>query len=80
MENQSLNMKTISNRVRSNTPPFWKKVRKFSLIIGAAGGALVATVTSGGLALPAIVTTLAGYMVAVGATGAAVASAAVEKE
>jgi len=40
---------------QSNTPKFWKRVRNWSLLIGA----ITATVITGGAAMPAVLVTVA---------------------
>ncbi len=61
-------------RVQAPTPKFFKQVRRWGLTLGAAGAALLASP----VVLPAIVTTLAGYLLAVGLVASAVSSAAVD--
>jgi len=59
---------------QSNTPRFWKRVRNWSLLIGAVAGAIA----TGGAALPATVVTIATI---VGSTSGAIAGfAATRKE
>lgn len=70
----------IARRLTSQTPPFWKRVRRVSLVIGAIGAGILGTVASGGLALPAAVTTVGTILSAIGATGVAVSSAATKDD
>jgi len=64
----------IKQRLTAPTPKFWKKVRNVMLTAGSIGGALLMLP----VALPAGVITLAGYAVAVGATGAILSQATKE--
>lgn len=54
-------MKQVVKRIKGETPPFFKRLRNIGLVLaGIAGAVLTAPIT-----LPAVVTTIAGY-VAVG--------------
>ena len=59
---------------QKNTPKFWKRVRNWSLLIGAVAG----TIATGGLALPVVVVTIATTVGAV--SGGVAAFAATRKE
>lgn len=61
------------NRLNAPTPRFFKSIRRIALMLGAAGTALLAAP----VALPATLTTVAGYLVAAGLIATAVSSAAV---
>ena len=65
---------TIKDRLASPTPAFFKKVRNIGLILGAVGGALLAAP----VALPAMVLTVAGYLVTAGLVASAVSATAVD--
>ena len=64
---------TLVERGKADTPPFFKKLRMAGLILTAVGGALVAAP----VALPAIVVTVAGYLVVAGSVVTAVSQVAV---
>lgn len=49
-------------RLRSPTPKFWKKIRRFGLFLGTAGGAMVAAPA----VLPAWIPVAGGYVVMAG--------------
>lgn len=68
-----LKLTIMKKRWLSETPSFFKKVIKVCLTIGGVGATIIAVGATGGIALPAIVVTAAGYMTAVGAVGATVA-------
>jgi hypothetical protein len=53
---------TLVERVLSPTPSFFQKLRNIGLILAAVSAAIVATP----VALPAIVTTIAGYLAVAG--------------
>lgn len=64
----------LVERVAEPTPPFWKKVRRIGLLASAIGGAIVAAVSTGGLALPAVIVTTAKVVATVGGTVVAASS------
>jgi hypothetical protein len=61
-------------RVVAPCPPFFKKLRYYALIVGG----VAATVLTGGLALPAVVTTIAGYLAAASAVAVTVSQCTVD--
>lgn len=61
-------MRTIIQRARAATPPFFQKLRNIGLAIAGVATALLTAPVS----LPAVVTTIAGYIVTAGAVTAAV--------
>lgn len=63
----------IIHRVKAPTPKFFKTVRRIAITLGAVGTALL----TAPVALPAAITTVAGYLVAAGLVATAVSSAAV---
>ncbi|MGK9126668.1 hypothetical protein M1D52_21830 [Olivibacter sp. SA151] len=63
-------MNEITERIKSPTPKFFKKIRTIGLTLGAIGGALLAAP----IALPATVTTIAGYLATAGIVASAVSS------
>lgn len=66
----------LKDRITSETPDFFKRIRTAGLILAAAGGAILAAP----VALPAALITAAGYFVAAGAVASAVSSAVVKGE
>lgn len=64
----------LVERISEPTPPFWKKVRRIGLIASAIGGALIAAVTTGGVALPSAVVAVAKVVATVGGTAVAASS------
>jgi ABC-type xylose transport system permease subunit len=67
---------TLKNRIKSPTPSFFKKIRNAGLILGAIGGAILAAP----VALPAVVTTIAGYLATAGIVASAVSTTAVDSK
>ena len=67
---------TLVDRVRSSTPPFFRKVRTFGLVIGLVGAALLAAP----IGLPALVVNIGGYLALAGGIITSVAQTAVEDE
>ena len=65
---------SVSERMKAPTPKFFRVIRTVSIVIGAVGGAIVAAP----VALPAIVTTIAGYLVTVGTVAAVISQATVD--
>ena len=59
---------SIVERLLSPTPTFFQKLRNIGLVLAAVSAAIVATP----VALPAIVTTIAGYLAVVGTVLSAV--------
>ncbi|SEM07731.1 hypothetical protein SAMN05216436_101339 [bacterium A37T11] len=68
--------KEIVRRVSAPTPQFFKSIRKIGIALGAVGGALL----TAPIALPALITSIAGYLVAAGLVASAVSTAAVDQE
>ena len=64
---------SIQERMQSPTPPFFTKLRNWSLILAAVSGALLTTP----VALPAILVKVAGYMAVAGTVAGAVSQAVV---
>jgi hypothetical protein len=64
---------SIVERLLSPTPTFFQKLRNIGLVLAAVSAALVATP----VALPAIVTTIAGYLAVAGTVLSAVSQIAV---
>jgi len=67
---------TIFQRLTAATPSFFKKLRTISLLLAAAGGALLAAP----IALPDIIVQVAGYLAVAGSVATAVSQAAVKNE
>ena len=67
---------TIVDRVLATTPLFFRKVRRFGLILGLVGAALLAAPVG----LPALVVTIGGYMALAGGIITSVAQTAVADE
>jgi len=69
------NMKTeITDRIKSPTPKFFKKIRTIGLTLGAVGGALLAAP----IALPATIISIAGYLATAGIVASAISTTAKE--
>lgn len=65
-------MNEITERIKSPTPTFFKKIRTIGLTLGAIGGALLTAPVS----LPATVVTIAGYLATAGIVASAISSVA----
>ena len=63
---------TLKARIESPTPSFFRKVRKWGLIMAGIGGALMAAP----VALPTMIISMAGYLTVAGAVTVAVSQAA----
>jgi len=68
-------MKKIINRAKAPTPKFFKVLRTVGLALAAVGG----TILAAPIALPAIVTTIGGYVAVAGGVISAVSQLTVEK-
>lgn len=55
-------MENLRERWNAKTPSFWKKVQRIGIIAGAIGAAIIAVP----VALPAVLVTSAGYLIAIG--------------
>lgn len=66
----------LTQRVKSPTPKFFKKVRN----IGLALAAISATILTEPMALPAVVVKIAGYLAVAGSVAGTVSQTAVEGE
>ncbi|CAG5086044.1 cytochrome P450 [Parvicella tangerina] len=67
-------LKSYFKRCGEETPPFFKKMRLVGLVIAAAGTSIVAAP----VVLPAIVTTIGGYLIVGGTVVSAMSQAVVE--
>ncbi len=67
-------MKKIIKRVKLESPDIFKKITNIGLTVGAVGGAILLAPVS----FPAIITTMAGYLVAIGGVASAVAKITVK--
>ena len=74
MEQKEIDKLTIGERLVSRTPRFFKTVKTIGLTLVAASGALLAAPA----ALPALLTTIAGYIAVAGTVATAVSQAVVE--
>ena len=63
---------TLKKRITSPTPGFFKKIRKWGILVAAVGGALITAPVT----LPSIIVSVAGYLVVAGAVATAVSQAA----
>jgi uncharacterized membrane protein HdeD (DUF308 family) len=61
-------MKTLIKRAKAPTPKFFKVLRNIGLVLTAVGGSVLAAP----VALPVIITSVAGYMAVVGGVLSAV--------
>jgi uncharacterized membrane protein HdeD (DUF308 family) len=68
-------MKKIINRAKAPTPKFFKVLRNIGLTLAAIGG----TVLAAPIALPVIVTSVAGYLAVAGGVISAVSQLTTEK-
>jgi uncharacterized membrane protein HdeD (DUF308 family) len=68
--------KNLLQRVASPTPKFFKVLRDIGLALAAVGGAVL----TAPIAIPAVVTTAAGYVAVAGGVLTAVSQATVEGE
>jgi ABC-type xylose transport system permease subunit len=64
----------VLERIKAPTPRFFRVIRNVGLVLGAVG----TTILTAGAALPAVVTTVAGYLVTAGAVAAAVSQTTVD--
>ena len=74
MQTSNPNDMNIVERVVAPCPPFFKKLRNIALILGG----VATTILTGGIALPAVVTTIAGYLATASAVVVAVSQCTVD--
>ena len=67
---------SLSERISSPNTTFFKRIRNIGLTIGAIGAALLAAP----IALPAVISTVAGYLATAGLVATAVSTATVEEK
>ncbi|MDX3916136.1 MULTISPECIES: hypothetical protein [Olivibacter] len=67
-------MNEITERIKSPTPKFFKKIRTIGLTLGAVGAALL----TAPITLPATVVTIAGYLATAGIVASAISTVAKE--
>jgi hypothetical protein len=68
-------MKELVERAKKPTPRFFKKLRSLGLVAAAVGGAIL----TAPVALPGILTSIAGYLVATGSVVSAVSQVTKEE-
>jgi hypothetical protein len=71
---ESLNKDSVVKRWKSSTPKFWKKIQRAGVIIGGLG----ATILAAPIAIPAALTSIAGYLVLAGSLTATLSQLTVE--
>jgi hypothetical protein len=69
-------MRTIVERLQQETPPFFRILRNAGLCMAAAGAAILAAQVE----LPAIVVTIANYLIVAGSVAGAISQATVMQE
>jgi hypothetical protein len=69
----------LKDRLTSETPNFFKKVRTIGIILAAAGAAIIGLpATLPAIVLPAVLVNVAGYLVAAGTVATAVSQTVVK--
>jgi len=66
----------LKRRINSPSPTFFNKIKKFGLILSGVGTAILASP----VVLPALITSMAGYLVTTGLVASAVAMVTVEEK
>ena len=66
-------LKSYFKRCGVDTPPFFKKLRIIGLVVAAAG----TTILTAPIALPALVSTIGGYLIVGGTVATAMSQAAI---
>ena len=75
---KTLDQMSVVERLQAPTPPFFRRLRLWAILLGAPA-AVVAALASGGLAVPAIVAGIAKGIAAVGTTAAAISTLTVQE-
>ena len=73
MTQQQIDSLSLAERAKASTPKLFKTIRVIGLALAAASGALIAAP----IALPAIVTTIAGYLAVAGTVATAISQVTV---
>ena len=73
---QKIDDLTLSERMSSSTPKFFRKIKTIGISLAAASAAIL----TAPVALPALVVTIAGYLAVAGTVATAISQAAVEAE
>ncbi len=68
-------LSSVGERIQQETPPFFKKLRAVGLIVAAIGTSIVMAP----VALPALLTTIGGYLIVGGSVLTAISQATVEE-
>ena len=68
----------LKDRLTSETPSFFKKVRKIGIILAATGAAIIGLPATLPVAMPVVLLNAAGYLVAAGTVAAAVSQSVVK--
>jgi hypothetical protein len=76
MMQSTIDKMSLGERLTAPTPPFFKMLRKYALMVGAVAG----TILTVGAMLPAVVVTVAGYLMTVSAVAVAVSQATVDAD
>lgn len=69
-------LSSAGKRLKKDTPPFFKKLRTIGLVVAAIGTSLVMAP----VALPALITTIGGYLIVGGTVLSSVSQTAVESK
>jgi len=75
MEENKTTLNEVVRRVKAPTPKIFKQIRNIGLIVTGIGTA----VATAPVALPAMIVTVAGYLITVGSVAAAVSQVAEKK-
>lgn len=76
MERNQDKLKAFGKRCQADTPPFFRKLRNVGLIVAAVGSSILAAP----IAVPAVLTSIGGFMILGGTVMRAVSQAAVGEE
>lgn len=73
---QKLKNSELGQRIKADTPDWFKKIRRIGIIAAAAAAALLAANGNAGFALPEMIHGLCNWITVVGITSASVATTA----
>jgi hypothetical protein len=68
-------LSSMGERIQQETPPFFKKLRAIGLVVAAIGTSIVMAP----IALPALLTTIGGYLIVGGSVLTTISQATVEE-
>lgn len=77
--NEKLSLRNVIDRIKEETPPFWRKLRKLGVTLTILSGSILTLPQPDGIVIPASIITAAQYMAVAGITITTLSTLASEK-